>query len=221
MSKTLFAWDLNGTLDRGNERADTEVINTILAEEGYLRRVTVEDVMRTPSAWSRKFEKLVPEMALLPIERKIIDRAIALSEEMGPKYAQSAPSAAEALARVKKCRDDNIVVSVAKRSLAIKTLDAIGLLKYIDEVYSAPEEYIKNSPAPHNNFRNEVPKWKAHCVDQHFHKSNYGRKVVVGDREAEDVAAGMLCNASTFLIGYGRANYNVKGPLDVVKIIYD
>ncbi len=227
--RTLFAWDLNETIETGSEHSDMIVINTLLEELGSRKRLTKEELESMPASLNVKVRTAITN-AGMAYDEQLLKKARELRARIGTEYSKPVTGAKEALAEVKRHGDDNIVVTVVPKEIADLMLKKIGLREYIDEVYSSSEERDKRSPGRHGDTGNDTPKWKAFCVDEHSRKGHYGRKVFTGDRP-EDAEAGKLCGAMTFLIGkestadfvaHGQIDnvYVVSSPLDTVRIAY-
>jgi phosphoglycolate phosphatase-like HAD superfamily hydrolase len=217
MEKTLFVWDLNGTLETGSESADADALNAVFAELGIARRVTTEEMANAPVAWSKRLKMFAPDVI---ITNSLIERAVILREEMGVRHSVVFPGAIEALRKVKEQGDDNIVVSLLTTRCLDETVRKIGIKEYIDASYSTRDEtFAKGPKRDYIDLLNKLARYKACLVDRHVRDRSYGRRIMVGDHE-EDIEAGRLCGAITFFIGNGKADYAVKGPLDVVGIAY-
>jgi phosphoglycolate phosphatase-like HAD superfamily hydrolase len=218
MDRTLFAWDLNGTLETGSERADAEALNIFFSELGIARRVTDEEMRLAPLAWTDRINVFASDVE---VTNARIDRVVRLREELSVRYAEASPGAAEALREVKNRGDDNIVVSLIGKDIIERTLGKIGVKEYVDAAYSARDEFFAMGDNKGNYIAllKRLAANKARLMEKHTRGRGYARKIVVGD-QPEDIAAGQLCGATTFFIGKGEADYSVKGPLDVVGIAY-
>jgi phosphoglycolate phosphatase-like HAD superfamily hydrolase len=218
MQKTLFAWDLNGTLETGSERADAEAINGLFEELGIARRVTEEEMRIAPLTWTDRINMFAADAEA---SNENIDRVVRLREELSVRYVEAFPGAIYALRKVKRKGDDNIVVSLIGKEIIENTLSEIGIKRYVDAAYSARDEFfaIRRNKGKYRELLKRLAAHKAALIEKHAQGRGYGRTIMVGD-QPEDIAAGQLCGATTFFIGNGKADYSVKGPLDVVGIVY-
>jgi phosphoglycolate phosphatase-like HAD superfamily hydrolase len=218
MEKTLFAWDMNGTLETGSERADAEALNIFFSEMGIARRVTDEEMRLAPLAWTDRINMFASDV---DVTNARIDRVVRLREELSVGYAEAFPGAVEALKEVKRRGDDNIVVSLIGKEIIERTIGKIGIKEYVDAAYSARDEFFAMGDNKGNYIAllKRLAANKARLVERHAQGRSYRRKIVIGD-QPEDIASGQLCRAVTFFIGNGKADYSVKGPLDVVGIAY-
>jgi phosphoglycolate phosphatase-like HAD superfamily hydrolase len=217
MGKTLFAWDLNGTLETGSEKADAEALNALFEELGIARRVTDEEIRLAPLTWTNRIKYFAPGAK---IDNLRVDRVVKLREGLSVRYSEAFPGAVEALREVKERGDDNIIVSLLGRGIIENTLRKIGINEYVDAAYSARDDFFEREQSRNYiNLLKKLAEQKARLVDGHARGRSYGRRIMAGD-QPEDIAAGKLCGAVTFFIGNGKADYSVKGPLDVVGIAY-
>jgi len=218
--KNLFIWDLNGTLEIGSELADAGAMNTFFSELGVERRVTPQEMIEAPSAWTDRIKKFAPAVRILD---EYIDRLVKLRECRSIEYATEFPTAKEALETVKQHGDDNIVVSLLGAKCLDETLLKIGIKGHVDAAYSARDDFFGKQPkGSYMSFLKMIAEYKAHLITNHASNHCYVRKIMAGDNP-EDIEAGKLVGAMTFQVGGrqdGNAGFYVDKPLDVVCTTY-
>ncbi|MBI4015227.1 MAG: hypothetical protein HY362_00710 [Candidatus Aenigmarchaeota archaeon] len=221
MTKTLFSWDLNGTLFAEPATLNTAALQAVMDNHGIKRAVAGWETVS--GGWDR-IGILAPELGY---NKEVVMEFQAHRERLLklPEY-RPAPFAGtkEALRRVKENRDDNILVStvIGKDIYDILNQDP-EIRSRIDAVYSAGDELFKDHPGRDPlTFSTLLPEYKARLIDGHFRKGQYGRVVLAGNKN-RDFALGVEFGVptTTFLIrAQGKADFIVQDPLDVVKTVY-
>ncbi len=219
-ARTLFAWDLNGTLEQGSERADAAAMNALFSELELDVRVTPGDMANAPPAWTDRLRMFAPTVK---VTDEHIDRLVKMRERRSVECATEFPTAKEALAKVKRHGDDNIVISLLGTNCLQDTIRKIGIERYVDSAYSTRDDYFRKRPdGSYRTFLKLIAEFKAHLIQNHARNKPYARKMMAGDRP-EDIEAGRLSGATTFQIGKNcttAADYKVMYPMDVVRIAY-
>lgn len=110
----LFVWDFHGTLEFGNDGAVLEITNLILEQQGYSRRMTMDEAsILSGRRWHEYFAFLLPELETehcLNLQKN----CISISQrhpEIIARNIKPSPNATEVLEAIDKSPHTQIVLS--------------------------------------------------------------------------------------------------------------
>lgn len=189
----LFVWDFHGVLEKENELAVLEVTNQVLGEFGYDARATYKDILRMYGLpWEEYFRLLIPGIEEEPVN-ELARRCRELGRPAAIKHCKPREYALETLRKIKEEGHRNIVVSNTAQDDLRFFMDIVGVTPIIDEAFGIGKRTTG----------------KAAIIENYISMTEYGKVVVIGDRE-KDVEAGLTNGATTYLFKLDDDNVQTK-----------
>jgi phosphoglycolate phosphatase-like HAD superfamily hydrolase len=113
-AKKLFVWDFHGTLEHGNDFAVHEITNLILEDQGYKRRMSIDEAFKLSGhRWYEYFSILMPKINPETCVH-LQNLCISVSQkhpEIVAKHIKITPNALKVLESIDKSRHEQIVLS--------------------------------------------------------------------------------------------------------------
>ena len=126
----LFAWDMNGVLERGCDRVTIDISNEVLARFGYRHRFDYEQShILYGRTWSDYFAYLMPDEPP-DRHRELQDACFVLSAaqpELLRRWMTPTPYAAAVLRAIAEAGHDQIVISNTRQATLETSLELLGL----------------------------------------------------------------------------------------------
>jgi phosphoglycolate phosphatase-like HAD superfamily hydrolase len=177
-NRTLFVWDLHGTLEQGNENAVIQISNQALKERGHTARFKHGDALRLYGKhWYEYFADILPEaaheehMELQQLSFAISDQ----STELIATYMRPSVHAAEVLAAIRMSDCEQILISNTVPSAIPLFLKALGMEQFFDERHA----FSVNAHAK------DASRDKTHVLDEFLKGKHFDKVVVIGDSASD------------------------------------
>ena len=219
----LFAWDFHGVLEKDNDLAVMEVCNKVLEELNLSMRITLEEVRKLYGArWYDYFNYLLPNFSP-DKKRKCAQRGIKIGLRIAANYIKPNDWAEYVLKEITKKGHHNIVVSTSTPAVIEWFVECTGLKRWIRDCFGIDPEI--NYHSAEGQFDRGLE--KARIIKEYARKiENLEKIVAIGDTK-EDIKAGRLCGATTYLYTYPyllkrkeiEADYHITDLREILKEI--
>ena len=192
--KTLFVWDLHGTLEKGNVNAVKELINLVLKESGIEKEITVQDALNWYGlSWFDYFKLTVPE-GNQKIWKSMVDKVLSLQQrgwEIIKKHIKLRDFAEDVLMTIKKKGHQNILLSNTGPEHIRMFTDLLNITQYFDDIIGVDTNH-------NSRLGREVDDNKSRALAKFLRNKKYEKIVLIGDKES-DIKTGKSCGAITYL----------------------
>jgi len=175
--------------------------------------ITFEEVAQLYGLpWNAYFTQACSDLSQGQIHQ-MVDKAIALSAIISPKYVRATEHAEMVLSTIRKRGDKNIIVSIALQERIVDFLRWIGLLHLVDDWMGVPKGDESDQL--------DVAKYKADRIRE-YAADRFSRIVVIGDRET-DIEAGLQVHATTILCSSNtaadtKADHKIRSLLQILDV---
>ena len=190
--KTLFAWDFHGVLEKGNVKTVRELINMVFNDLGVNREITLQEALDWYGlSWFDYFKLALPGKEE-EFYKGLVDGVLKRQKEawaLVQKNICAMDFAEEVLGLIKSKGHHNIVLSNSRPQHIKDFVDLLHLAHYFEEIIGVDGHHESRM----NNVRNA----KEEALRGYLSGKDYGKVVLIGDRES-DVAAGRSCGAITY-----------------------
>jgi len=210
----LFVWDFNGVLDKGSEEGLVVATNQVLKNNGYDRRMTLEECK---SWWGLKYieflRRLIGDQDLETLW-KLQTQCVNIQKQIQKNYTTAMDGAVEVLSKIKQAGHTNIVISAAKHESLINYLEITKLTSFFDYSVGLTKENAKFSEL----------EFKTNQIKKFSQGKQFDKIIAIGDME-HDIAFGKAVGATTILFNPSdqkvktQADHIIKDLKEILDII--
>jgi len=214
--KSLFIFDLHGTLAKDNEHAVLESSNASLAKHGRKERFTIKDMLRLQGKpWADYFRELCPDAG----EEKIasmVTYAETFDDYVIPKYVKPMDYAVETLKEIKNRGGTILVISNTTTEALSVYFKWLGMTHLIDDK-------IGITDGEKNIAKFDVAENKGKKMQDYIKNRKFNKIFMIGDTE-DDIKAGKIIGAETFYYNSQNqtcdlADYTINNLREMFKFI--